>query len=358
MGVEGFVEDLQQSLKTGSYRPAAVRRVWIPKPDGRKRPLGIPTIRDRVAQTAMLLVIEPIFEADFMDCSYGFRPGRSAHDALGQVRKNLQEGLKAVYDADLKGYFDSIPHDKLIKCLRMRITDRSVLGLIRMWLQAPVQDGKQMSTPKGKGTPQGGVISPLLANVYLHWFEKVFHFADGPANWAKARIVRYADDFVVHARYQGSRIGKYIEQKLESWLGLEINRDKTKVVDLGHPGTQVNFLGYTFSYDRSLYGRGGRYLNVTPSKKALKAQRQAIRDLVNCHQRHVPVRELIKRVNRQLLGWSRYFSFGYPRKAMRAMNWFVRKRLIAHLQRRSQRRYLPKGRSYDQHLKDLGLIYL
>lgn len=358
-GVEGFVDELHQSLKTGSYRPAAVRRVWIPKPDGRQRPLGIPTIRDRVAQTAVLLVIEPIFEADFMDCSYGFRPGRSAHDALGQMREHLQGGLKALYDADLKGYFDSIPHDKLLKCLRMRIVDRSVLGLIRMWLQAPVQDGNKKSTPNGKGTPQGGVISPLLANVYLHWFEKVFHFADGPANWAKATIVRYADDFVVHARYQGNRIREFIEQKLEGWLGLEINRDKTKVVDLARPGAQVNFLGYTFRYDRDRFGKSGRYLNVMPSKKAMQKQRQAIRDLVNSHQSHVPIRDLIERVNRQLRGWSRYFSFGYSRKAMRAMNWYVRKRLTRHLQRRSQRRYrFSKGQSFYEHLRHLGLIYL
>jgi RNA-directed DNA polymerase len=222
-----------------------------------------------------------------------------------------------------------------------------------------VQDGNKKSTPNGKGTPQGGVISPLLANVYLHWFEKVFHFADGPANWAKARIVRYADDFVVHARYQGSRIREFIEQKLEGWLGLEINRDKTKVVDLDQPGARVDFLGYTFRYDRDRFGRGGRYLNVTPGNKALQKQRQAIRDLVSRHQSHVPIRDLIARINRQLVGWSRYFSFGYPRKAMRAMNWYVRKRLIGHLQRRSQRRYRPvKGRSYYEHLRHLGLIYL
>ena len=139
-GAEGFVEEIHESLKRKQYRPSAVRRVYVPKPDGRRRPLGIPTIRDRVIQTAMLLIIEPIFEADFMDCSYGFRPQRSAHDALSEVRKYLKQGLSAVYDADLRGYFDSIPHDKLMKCLRMRIVDRSVLKLIRMWLQAQVEE--------------------------------------------------------------------------------------------------------------------------------------------------------------------------------------------------------------------------
>ena len=377
-GAAGLIDCLYEELRTKSYRPLPVKRTYILKENGKKRPLGIPCIRDRVVQTAAKLILEPIFETDFFDCSHGFRPKRSAHDAIEEILTNLRNGRTEVYDADLSQYFDTIDHELLMELIKKRISDRSVLELIRMWLRCHVYEEQKDKGCTGKsriakirrklsrkltkfkgnrgefkitkptcGTPQGGVISPLLANIFLNKLDKSFHCQpESPLNFANARLVRYADDFVVLARYMGRRITNWLEYTVEDQLKLRINLEKTKVVKMKNQGETLDFLGFTMRYDKDLHGRNRTYLNIFPSKKATDKHREKLRTVTNSGYKHT-ITDTIVKVNEINLGWKNYFRKGYPRKCFRDINWFVLDRFKSFINHRSQRRCRPlkKGES-------------
>jgi RNA-directed DNA polymerase len=358
-GVEGFLLEIKESLLSRKYKPRAVKRVYVPKPNGGLRPLGIPTVRDRVVQAAARLVIEPIFEADFCECSYGFRPGRSQHDALEEVRKALEKGHREVYDIDLQEYFDTIPHDKLMKCVHTRITDGRILKLIRMWLKVAVveedENGKKRTYRSDKGTPQGGVISPLLSNIYLHMFDKVFHRSGGPGSAGKVKLVRFADDMLILGKTISDDTQRFTVGKLENWLELKLNQEKTKIAKLEGGQESVDFLGFTLRYDKDLRGRPQRYLNITPSDRALKRERLRIKGMTGSNVCYKPITILMTEINKHLVQWGRYYRYGYPRTAFRDINEYTRRRLGIHLKRRSQRPYRPPPEvTWYQQIGNLG----
>ena len=359
-GVDGFLAGLQKELRENAYRASPLRRKYIEKANGKMRPLGIPTVKDRVVQCAVKIIIEPIFEADFHDCSFGFRPNRSAQDAVARIAENVKKGDALVYDADLSSYFDTIPHDKLMAAVQMRISDGRVLGLIRHWLKVCVQEpnGVRIS-PKGRGTPQGGVISPLLANIYLHWFETIVSLTAKACGQVMS-IVRYADDFVILARSWVDGFLQRVEGILEGRMGLTVNRGKTKVLDFREPHTTLTFLGYDFRMVRDrLFGTGKRYLTFGPSKKSMKGIREKIHAITHARNGLLTVEKVVGRLNKLTKGWGAFYSVGYPSKAFHAVNGYALRRMARFLNRKSQRRYRLKfADTYYGELNHYGMYWL